>query len=182
MSAATPLPKQGDVFFDSRGADRALRLSRHPDAGVVVLSIWNGGVCQGTFRLPSDQIATLAEALLSAAPEPRPPLPQTGQYEPPPAEPYEAPPAERYEAPAAERYEPRPAGRYDPAAGGGERPPASYESSPPGRYESPPAAPYDRSEPRPAGDGPPPHERFESQPPGDFEPRPAWRPDPPTVP
>ncbi|MEV5711523.1 hypothetical protein [Actinoallomurus sp. NPDC052274] len=158
MSAATPLPKQGDVFFDSRGADRALRLSRHPDAGVVVLSIWNGGVCQGTFRLPSDQIATLAEALLSAAPELRPPLPQTGQYEPPPA------------------------GRYDPAAGGGERPPASYEPPPPGRYESPPAAPHDRSEPRPAGDGPPPRERFEPQRPDDFEPRPAWRPDPPTVP
>jgi hypothetical protein len=83
MSAATPLPKKGDVFFDARGPDRALRLSRHPDAGVLVLSIWNGGVCQGTFRLPADQAGALAEALCSGPPVQRPPLPQTGQYEPP---------------------------------------------------------------------------------------------------
>ncbi|MEV5748888.1 hypothetical protein AB0L00_13810 [Actinoallomurus sp. NPDC052308] len=127
MSAATPLPKQGDVFFDSRGADRALRLSRHPDAGVVVLSIWNGGVCQGTFRLPSDQIATLAEALLSAAPEPRPPLPQTGQYEPPPAGGYETPPAAPYD-----RSEPRPAGDGPP-------PHERFEPQPPGDFEPRPA-------------------------------------------
>lgn len=51
MPGASPLPKQGDVFFDCRRPDRSLRISRHPDAGVVVLSIWNGGVCQGTFQL-----------------------------------------------------------------------------------------------------------------------------------
>lgn len=89
MPGATPLPKQGDVFFDARGSDRALRVSRHPDAGVVVLSIWNGGVCQGTFRLPEDEVGALAGALLRAAPappEPRPMtarFPQTGQHEPP---------------------------------------------------------------------------------------------------
>ncbi|MFL6057012.1 MAG: hypothetical protein ACJ72W_29560 [Actinoallomurus sp.] len=126
MSAATPLPRQGDVFFDSRGAERALRLSRHPDAEVVVLSIWNGGVCQGTFRLPADQIAALAEALLSAAPETRPPLPQTGQYEPPPAGTYDAPPVERHEAQPAGGFEADQTGWHEP------RP---TEPQPPGRYE-----------------------------------------------
>ena len=115
MSAATPLPRQGDVFFDSRGADRALRLSRHPDAGVIVLSIWNGGVCQGTFRLPSDQIAALTEALLDAAPETRPPVPQTGRPEGRPPLPqtgqYAHPPAGQYEPSPAER--PAPDGSYD---------------------------------------------------------------------
>lgn len=75
------------MFFDVRGPDRALRLSRHPGAGVVVLSLWNGGVCQGTFRLPADQAGALAEALCSGLPGERPPFPQTGEYEPPPTVP-----------------------------------------------------------------------------------------------
>jgi hypothetical protein len=92
MPGVTPLPRQGDVFFDSRGPDRTLRISRHPDAGVIVLSIWNGGVCQGTFRLPADQVATFAEAVLSVPPAAQPPAAgppffQTGQYEPRPTMP-----------------------------------------------------------------------------------------------
>jgi hypothetical protein len=154
MSAATPLPRQGDVFFDSRGPDRALRLSRHPDAGVVVLSIWNGGVCQGTFRLPSDQISALAEALLSAAPETRPPLPQTGQYEPPPAERLGPQSAGTYDAPPVERHEPQPAGGYE------------AETHPTGWHEPPPTEPQ-------------PPDRHEPQSPEGFERQPAGRSEPP---
>jgi hypothetical protein len=143
MSAATPLPRQGDVFFDSRGADRALRLSRHPDAGVVVLSIWNGGVCQGTFRLPSDQIAALAEALLSAAPEARPPFPQTGQYEQPPAERLEPRPADKCDAFPVERHEPQPPGGHD-ADPTGWHEPRPTEPQPPGRYEPQSPEGFDR--------------------------------------
>src|SRR4051794_40506374 len=68
MPGATPLPKQGEVFFDHRRTDRSLRLSPHPDAGVVVLSIWNGGVCQATFQLPGDQVESFAEALRQISP------------------------------------------------------------------------------------------------------------------
>jgi hypothetical protein len=80
------LPKQGDVFFDSHRTDRSLRISRHPDAGVVVLSIWNGGVCQGTFQLPADQVTMFAEALLRRppvedVPRPAPEVFRTGQYD-----------------------------------------------------------------------------------------------------
>lgn len=98
MPGATPLPKQGDVFFDYTRPDRSLRLSRHPDAGVVVLSIWNGGICQATFQLPGDQTAMFVEAFLStspphaappvephvasyAVPQPRPEVFRTGQYD-----------------------------------------------------------------------------------------------------
>jgi hypothetical protein len=86
MPGATPLPKQGDVFFDYRRPDRSLRLSRHPDAGVVVLSIWNGGVCQATFQLPGDQTAMFVEAFLNTSPPQAAPLPgpevyRTGQYD-----------------------------------------------------------------------------------------------------
>jgi hypothetical protein len=151
MSAATPLPRQGDVFFDSRGADRALRLSRHPDAGVIVLSIWNGGVCQGTFRLPVDQIPALADALLSAAPGTRPPFPQTGQYEPPSPERYEPqppgghapPPAGEHRPPPADPYRPQQSGPYPPPPAGQHEPPAHprYGPESAGPYEPPPAVP-----------------------------------------
>jgi hypothetical protein len=80
MPGATPLPKQGEVFFDYRRPDRSLRLSPHPDAGVVVLSIWNGGFCQATFQLPGDQVAMFVETLRSVAPSPdaAPPPPGPG--------------------------------------------------------------------------------------------------------
>jgi hypothetical protein len=179
MSAATPLPKQGDVFFDSRGADRALRLSRHPDAGVVVLSLWNGGVCQGTFRMPVDQIAAFAETLLSVAPEARPRFPQTGQYEPPAEqrEPGPGGPYPQYEPPPAERHEPSPGGQYEP-------PPAErYEPQPEGRYEPGPGVQYAPYEPQPAG-------RYEPEPAGRRGPEsvdgygqpPAGSHEPPTIP
>jgi hypothetical protein len=86
MPGASPLPKQGDVFFDARRPDRTLRISRHPDAGVVVLSLWNGGVCQGTFHLAADQVGLFADALAhgqppSAAAETSPELFRTGEYD-----------------------------------------------------------------------------------------------------
>ena len=78
MPGATPLPKRGEVFFDYRRPERSLRLSPHPDAGVVVLSIWSGGICQATFQLPGDQVAMFVDTLRSVAPpapEPAPPMP-----------------------------------------------------------------------------------------------------------
>jgi hypothetical protein len=84
MPGANPLPKQGDVFFDQQRPDRSLRISRHPDAGVVVLSIWNGGVCQGTFQLPGDHVDLFVEALHhtppAVMPEPGPEVFRTGEY------------------------------------------------------------------------------------------------------
>lgn len=79
------MPKQGDVFFDHTRPDRSLRLSRHSDAGVVVLSIWSGGVCQATFQLPGEQASAFVEAFLStspphAAPVTRPEIFRTGEY------------------------------------------------------------------------------------------------------
>lgn len=80
------MPKQGDVFFDHTRPERSLRLSRHPDAGVVVLSIWNGGVCQATFQLPGHQAAAFVQTFLNTAPPQAPPQPspevfRTGQYD-----------------------------------------------------------------------------------------------------
>jgi hypothetical protein len=57
------LPRLGEVFFDVRGNSRSMRLSWYADTGVAVFSIWQGGTCTGTFRLPMDDLARMIEAL-----------------------------------------------------------------------------------------------------------------------
>ena len=65
MSVPRPLPSTGAVFLDSRGGDRALRVSWHHEAGLVVLSLWRDAVCAGSFRLAVDEVPELI-ALLRA--------------------------------------------------------------------------------------------------------------------
>src|SRR5450755_5168054 len=70
---AAPLPRLGEVFFDVRGSSRSMRVSWYGDTGVAVLSIWQGGRCSGTFRLPVDElprmVATLQRGPDGAQPE-----------------------------------------------------------------------------------------------------------------
>jgi hypothetical protein len=53
------MPSFGDLFTDLRGEDRTMRVSYHPDRGAVVLSLWNGAVCRGSFRMPVDDVDRL---------------------------------------------------------------------------------------------------------------------------
>jgi len=53
------------VFLDGRGDDRALRLSWHDEADLVVLSMWRENVCVGTFRLHADEVPALIAFLSS---------------------------------------------------------------------------------------------------------------------
>jgi len=63
MHPVRPLPATGEVFLDARGADRALRVSWHAEADVIVLSLWQGGTCTGSFRLPAADVPDLIDAL-----------------------------------------------------------------------------------------------------------------------
>jgi hypothetical protein len=63
MLPVTPLPTSGEVFLDARGSGRALRVSWHSEADVVVLSLWHGGTCTGSFRLPVQDVPDLIDAL-----------------------------------------------------------------------------------------------------------------------
>ena len=63
MATARPLPETGQVFLDARGGDRALRVSWHTEAGLVVLSLWHGNVCSGSFRLAVDEVPDLIDML-----------------------------------------------------------------------------------------------------------------------
>src|ERR1035438_9835327 len=67
-SEAAPLPRLGEVFFDVRGSSRSMRLSWYAETGVSVFSIWQGGTCTGTFRLPMEELPRLIDALQRGMP------------------------------------------------------------------------------------------------------------------
>lgn len=68
-SDAAPLPRLGEVFFDVRGSTRSMRLSWLSDTGIAVFSIWQGGTCTGTFRLPASDLTRLVDSLQRGGPE-----------------------------------------------------------------------------------------------------------------
>jgi hypothetical protein len=53
------------VFLDGRGDERALRLSWHDEAGLVVLSMWRENVCVGSFRLVAQDVPAMIAFLSS---------------------------------------------------------------------------------------------------------------------
>ncbi|MCW2835816.1 MAG: hypothetical protein JWN68_3769 [Nocardioides sp.] len=63
MAIPRPLPLTGSIFFDARGQDRALRVTWHHDADLVVLSLWRDNECSGSFRLVVEEVPALIEML-----------------------------------------------------------------------------------------------------------------------
>ncbi|MFC7550058.1 hypothetical protein [Plantactinospora sp. GCM10030261] len=54
---------RGAIFADARGEDRGMRITHHPELGIVVVSLWLGPLCRGSFRLPADDVDRLVAAL-----------------------------------------------------------------------------------------------------------------------
>lgn len=63
MTAVAPVPDGVEYFLDARGEARALRVSWHHEADLVVLSMWRGGECVASFRLAVEEVPELIEAL-----------------------------------------------------------------------------------------------------------------------
>ena len=63
MSALAARPETVEVYLDARGGDRALRVTWHHEAEVVVLSMWRGPDCVATFRLDVVEVPALIAAL-----------------------------------------------------------------------------------------------------------------------
>jgi hypothetical protein len=63
MESTSSLPVRREVFLDARGDGRALRVTWHPEPSVVVLSLWRGRTCAGTFRLPVEDAPALVDVL-----------------------------------------------------------------------------------------------------------------------
>lgn len=62
-----PAPARSAVVRDRDRSARALRVTTHPDAALVVLSVWDGDVCTTTLRLDPEDAADLVRALTDAA-------------------------------------------------------------------------------------------------------------------
>ncbi len=65
----SPLPRHGDVVVGRDAAGRTLRISGHPEAGRVVLSLWQDTVCRATIRLVPEDVPALVEMLSRSADE-----------------------------------------------------------------------------------------------------------------
>ena len=63
MATVAPTPLGAEFFLDTRGDARSLRVRWHHSDGLVLLSLWHGVECTGTFRLAVDEVPTLIEAL-----------------------------------------------------------------------------------------------------------------------
>jgi hypothetical protein len=61
---AQPAVQPGEVFLDPRGSGRAMRVTWHPEADVVVLSLWRDHVCTGTFRLEISDVSSFIDTLV----------------------------------------------------------------------------------------------------------------------
>ena len=59
----TPLPRRRDVVLDERGEGRALRVTWHHDASLVVVSVWRQDRCVGTVRVAAHDVPGLVAVL-----------------------------------------------------------------------------------------------------------------------
>ena len=61
-------------FSDTRSPVRRMGISTHPVDSTIVISLWQGDVCTGTFRLPASDaagvISTLAYGMTEAIADP----------------------------------------------------------------------------------------------------------------
>ena len=71
--AVFPAPTRGVVLDGLDTPGRALRVSSHPELGLIVLSIWQDERCVATVRVAEadvpDLVRALADALLAPAPD-----------------------------------------------------------------------------------------------------------------
>lgn len=63
MGELRSMPTSGEEFEDVRGDDRTMRVTCHPERGVVVVSLWLDRICRASFRLSAEDLPRLRAAL-----------------------------------------------------------------------------------------------------------------------
>src|SRR5260221_10655775 len=66
MGEAQAQPSAIAWFTDPRTSTRRMKAAWHPEAGVVVFSLWAADHCTATFRLPIDRAPELMHLLVDA--------------------------------------------------------------------------------------------------------------------
>ena len=56
-------PTHGAWVSDARNGGRVARVTAHPEAGLVVVSVWNGDRCTATIQLDTDDAVEMITAL-----------------------------------------------------------------------------------------------------------------------
>jgi hypothetical protein len=83
VMTAMALPVHGHWAWDARGGGSAVRVSTHPESGLLNLSLWRDDLCVGTARLLPHEaaalVAGLTEGLAELAGRPRSPAPDPAQ-------------------------------------------------------------------------------------------------------
>lgn len=92
MGEVLPMPAVGDLFIDVRGDDRTMRVSHHQEHEVVVVSLWAGPVCRGSFRLAAGDVGRLAAFLTAISSPPAMPTAPDGTEPAAGAQPESLPP------------------------------------------------------------------------------------------
>jgi hypothetical protein len=64
--SVSPLPVKGGVHVDPRGDGRSLRISAHPELGVVTISVWRQDRCVATHQVPTEDVPGLVSLLTEA--------------------------------------------------------------------------------------------------------------------
>jgi hypothetical protein len=67
--SVVPIPPHTRWVPDPRGGGRGVRISAHPESGVVVLSVWKADECVATARLRPTEAADLVAALSTSLAE-----------------------------------------------------------------------------------------------------------------
>jgi hypothetical protein len=67
MAEVLPVPILGDVFQDVRADQRTMRVSFHQGAGMLVVSLWSGGLCRASFRMAAGEVGRLSTMLADIA-------------------------------------------------------------------------------------------------------------------
>ncbi len=62
----TPLPRRGTVLCGRDADARMLRVSFHPEADRVVISIWDHDICKATLRLAPEDVPELVRGLTAS--------------------------------------------------------------------------------------------------------------------
>lgn len=63
LMSVLPIPPHTHWVDDVRAGGRALRISAHPEAGVVLVSLWRDARCVGTAQFVASEVAELIAGL-----------------------------------------------------------------------------------------------------------------------
>jgi len=64
LAELTVPPAPSDTYVDTRGGDRWMRATWHPEADCVVLSVWRATTCIATMRVARDDVPGLVQTLV----------------------------------------------------------------------------------------------------------------------